>query len=67
MKEITLKIPEDKFDFYMELFRQLGLESESNFEIPKEHKDIVRERIRLSEENKSNLLNWEAVKDEFDF
>nr|WP_299205001.1 hypothetical protein [uncultured Brumimicrobium sp.] len=36
MKEVTLKIPEDKFDFFMEFVSQLGLEaSDDDFVIPK--------------------------------
>ena len=27
MKEVTLKIPESKFDFFMELVSQLGIET----------------------------------------
>jgi hypothetical protein len=66
MREVTLKIPEEKFEFYMELFGQLGLETELEYEIPEEHKEIVRERIKRSNENPDLLLDWEAVKDDFD-
>ena len=69
MKEITLKIPDKKFDFFMELVRQLGLEitGEDETEIPEAHKAIVRERIKLSEENPGRLLDWDQVKDQFTF
>ncbi|TVP46235.1 MAG: hypothetical protein EA341_13935 [Mongoliibacter sp.] len=66
MREITLKIPEEKFEFYMELFEQLGLETGFDYQIPEEHKEIVRERIRKSNENPDLLLDWESVKDDFD-
>ncbi|ERM83189.1 hypothetical protein P872_16840 [Rhodonellum psychrophilum GCM71 = DSM 17998] len=65
MREVTLRIPDDKYDFFMELFEQLGLEKSDDFEIPEAHKEIVRERIRKSEENPEILLNWEDVKDTF--
>ncbi len=65
MREVTLKIPEDKFDFYMELFNKLGLEIPEDFDIPEEHKEIVRERVRKSNENPELLLNWDDVKDKF--
>ena len=65
MREVTLRIPDDKYDFFMELFEQLGLEKSDEFEIPEAHKEIVRERIRKSEENPDILLNWEDVKDTF--
>lgn len=67
MREVTLKIPEEKFEFYLELFEQLGLEPEFDYEIPEEHKEIVRERIRIADENPDQLLDWDEVKDDFDF
>lgn len=30
--------------------------------IPEEHKKIVRQRMKASEENPSRLLNWDEVK-----
>lgn len=51
MKEITLKIPEDKFDFFMEIFNQLGLEvSDDDFVIPEWQKEVVLERIKNAKE-----------------
>lgn len=67
MREVTLKIPEEKFEFYLELFEQLGLETEFEFVIPEEHKEIVRERIRNANENPDQILDWDEVKDDFDF
>ncbi|RPA68715.1 hypothetical protein EF405_09095 [Cyclobacteriaceae bacterium YHN15] len=57
MREVTIKIPEEKFEFYMELFGQLGLETEFEHEIPEEHKEIVRERIKNSKSE--DLIPWE--------
>jgi hypothetical protein len=51
MREITLKIPEDKYDFFMEVFNQLGLEtSDNDFAIPEWQKEIVLERIKNAKE-----------------
>ena len=60
MREITLKIPEEKFEFYMELFEQLGLETEIEYDIPEGNKDILRERIRNSKPE--NLIPWKKAK-----
>lgn len=49
----------------MELIKQLGLEVADSYEIPEEHKEIVRERIRKSNENPDRLLDWDDVKDNF--
>lgn len=67
MKEITLKIPDKKVEFFMELIKELGFEVQEEIEIPEEHKNIVRERIRKSEEYPDRLLKWDDVKDSFDF
>ncbi len=65
MKEIILRIPDDKVDFVLELIEELGLEKTDELEIPEAHKEIIRERIRKSKENPDRLLNWEEVKDTF--
>lgn len=66
MKKITLKIPDEKFGFCMELFKQLGIEVSQEVEIPEEHKAIVRERIAKSEQSPERLMNWEQVQDRFE-
>ena len=47
MKEIVLKVPEQKLNFFMELVKLLGFEvvRETESEIPQEHKELVRTRI----------------------
>ena len=65
MKEVTLKVPEKKFGFFMELFKQLGLEVSGQAEISEEHKKIVRARISKSSQNPERLLAWDKVKDNF--
>lgn len=66
MKEIILKVPEQKVDFVLELICQLGLEvSSEQMEIPEKHKEIVRKRIQKSRANPEHLKDWEQVKDTF--
>ena len=67
MKEITLKIPEKKLDFFMELVDQLGFEISHPMEISEEDKAVVRERIRRSNQEPERLLDWDKVKDDFKF
>jgi hypothetical protein len=68
MKEIILKIPDQKVDFVLELIEQLGLEfSSEEMDIPEDHKAIVRERIKKSKANPERLLDWDQVKDSFKF
>jgi len=65
MREITLKIPEEKFEFYMELFEQLGLETGFEYEIPEQHKEMVRERIKNS--RPEDLIPWEEARKKLKF
>ena len=66
MKEITLKIPEDKYAFFMEVFNQLGLEvSDDDFVIPEWQKEVVIERIKKNK--KEDLIPWEEARKQFTF
>jgi len=67
MKEITLKIPDKKYNFFIELIRQLGFEISIEKDIPEEHKNIVRKRIKKSDQDPDQLLDWEEVQDNFRF
>jgi uncharacterized protein YecA (UPF0149 family) len=64
MKEITVKIPDTKLQFFIELFKQLGLEvKDQELSIPEEHQKIVLDRIQNTKEE--DLLNWEQIKKDF--
>ncbi len=65
MKEITLKIPEKKFNFFIELFQQLGLEVAQTIDVPDWQKEEVLKRMERSKANPERLLDWEQVKEEF--
>ncbi|WP_257667940.1 hypothetical protein [Parapedobacter tibetensis] len=59
MKEVTLKVPDSKFAFFMELAKQLGIEAfVEDVEITKTQKELVRECIRKADENPERLLAW---------
>jgi hypothetical protein len=65
MKEIILKVPDTKLRFFMELFKQLGLEvKDEELVISEEHQEIVLDRIQNTKEE--DLLNWDDIKDDFD-
>lgn len=65
MKEIILRIPDDKVDFVLELIEELGLERTDDLEIPEAHKKIILERIRTS--NPEDLIPWEEARRQFKF
>ena len=62
---ITLDIPDNKYQFFLELVRNLGFDKPIEIDIPEEHKAIVRKRIQKSEQNPDRLLDWEQVQDNF--
>ncbi len=64
MKEIKLKVPDDKYRFFIELVQQLGFEVSQEAEILEEHKNIVRERNAAYRKSPDRLLDWEKVKKE---
>lgn len=65
MKEVTLKIPDKKLHFFMELIKQLGFEVSEEVEIPEEHKAIVRERIKTAKSE--DLVPWKDARKQFTF
>ena len=65
MKGITLRIPDQKYDRFLELVEELGIEITESTEIPEEHKKIVRERIQT--ENSDELIPWEKARKQFTF
>ncbi len=67
MRQVTVNIPEEKYEFFIDLIDQLGFHKDEEIEIPEEHKRIVLERIRLSKQEPTRLLDWEEVKDDFKF
>lgn len=65
MKEVTLKIPDDKYLFFIELVRNLGFEKSEELDIPEEHKNIVRERIKNSKPKE--LISWQEARKQLRF
>jgi hypothetical protein len=61
MTEITLKIPEAKVSFFMELIQSLGYEYNiSEDEISNEHKELVRNRIKTAK--KEDYISWSEAR-----
>ncbi|TNF25449.1 MAG: hypothetical protein EP314_06745 [Bacteroidetes bacterium] len=67
MREVILKIPEEKYEFIMELIANLGLEVEQEIEIPEWQKDIVRERIAEYKKNPSSAIPWKEARKQIRF
>lgn len=65
MKEITLKIPNNQYSFFIELIKKLGFEIREEIEIPEEHKNIVRERIKNTKPE--DMIPWSEARKQFKF
>lgn len=65
MKEVLLKIPEHKYNFFMELINQLGIEATEELKIPEEHKAIVRERIETAKPE--DMIPWKEARKQLNF
>lgn len=59
MKEITLKIPDEKLNFSMDLINKHGFDIVESSEISEEHKELVRERLVKNIDE--NLKIWDEV------
>ncbi|MDO8929809.1 MAG: addiction module protein [Bacteroidota bacterium] len=66
MKQIAVTIPDNKESLFIELLKSIsfvkGIETIEDFEIPEEHKQIVRQRIKACETDPSRILKWDEVK-----
>lgn len=62
MKEITLKIPDSNFPFFMELINKLGFEvtQKEDFVFTKEMKDVIDRR--LAEDKSTYVPAKESLK-----
>ncbi len=67
MKEITIKIPDTKLAFILELLNQLGVEVAQKYDIPEEHINIVKERIAKSDLDPDRIENWDVAKKKLKF
>lgn len=65
MKEVTLKIPDKKFGFFMKLVKELGFEVYEEYDITEEHKAIVRERIKTTKPEE--MASWEDARKQLSF
>ena len=65
MKEVTLRVPEQRLDFFMELSKQLGFEAVESPAIPTAHQEEVRARIKSGEPAQMDL--WQEARKQFTF
>lgn len=64
MKQITLRIPDQKYDDFLKLVEEMGIEIEDS-NITTEQKEIVRERIRTAKADE--MMPWDEARRQFVF
>lgn len=59
MKEVTIKIPDSKLSFFLELMQQLGLEATPTYTLSEEQLAIVKDRMAQDDHDPNRILDWE--------
>ena len=69
MKQIILRIPDNKYSFFIELLKNFDFVTieEEGIEIPEEQKNKVRERMKKSQSDPSRLRKWDEIKKKIKF
>ncbi len=63
--KVTLDIPDNKYQFFIELVNNLGFDKPEDIHIPEEHKAIVRKRILNSKPEE--LIPWKEARKQLRF
>ena len=70
MKQITISIPDNKEQLFIDLMKSLSfvkkIESVENTDIPEWHKTIIDQRMENYKNNPESYREWEDVKKEID-
>jgi hypothetical protein len=65
MKQYTITIPDDKAKAFITMIKGVSyiekIEDSSSINIPEEHKQIVRERIKKYGNSPESYLDWDDV------
>lgn len=65
MKQFTITIPDNKKDIFVDMMKSINyvkkIEESTPVDIPGEHMQIVRERIKKYENSPESYLNWEDI------
>jgi hypothetical protein len=62
MRQITLNIPDSKFDFFMKIVEQMGLDIErGEFDIPKWQQEITMKRAEEYDADPSKAVDFDMI------
>ena len=67
MKQVTVNIPEGKFEFFMELFRSLGISTYDDIaNVPQWQKDLTLKRLAELEKDPSKAIDFDSMLDDLE-
>jgi hypothetical protein len=67
MKEITLKVPDNKLRFFLELIHQLGLKvKDEEHDIPDWQKKEVSKRLKDFKKNPDQAMDFDTTMDDIE-
>jgi hypothetical protein len=68
MKTYSITIPDNKESLFIEWMKSISfvkkIEIVSDIDIPEEHKQLVRQRIKQMEEHPESMMSWEDFEKE---
>ncbi len=71
MKQFTITIKDDKAQIFLDILHELSfiedIEDISSYNIPEDHKKIVRERIEKYKDRHGSYRDWDNIEDEIIF
>lgn len=64
MKQITVSVPENQYDFFVALMRKLGFneKGKTEFVLTSAHKKIIDKRLKDMDENPNDETDWSSLK-----
>lgn len=71
MKQFTITIPDNEESGFIELMKSISyitnIEKNSIFDIPEEHKQLVRDRIEKYKSCPESYMTWEDIENKMKF
>lgn len=66
MREVTLQIPDNKYQFFMELVHNLGFDKAEDHDIPEWHKEVIDLRMSDYKKNPDQVMDFDQAMDEIE-
>lgn len=64
MKQVTLNIPDGKFDFFIKVFQQMGLDiADKGIDIPEWQQKLALKRLEELDKDPSKAIDFDSMID----